>query len=324
MIVIILRIFLFEIFTIPSSSMSPTLQTGDKIIVSKLQYGARLPRSGFEIPWFNLFWFLNPKARAEMGKNIWGYHRVKGYSNIKRGDVMVFNFENKQFEFYIKRCAGLPGDTLQITNGSLIINSKTLNLSQNLKHLHKIYCNKYRKTIRLLDSLNIYYNNIFQKQGKYQFLLCNITNQEKYIILKNKCIDSITMEIDTVQSSSLFPFIDTLNWTKDNYGPLYVPQKGQSIKLNTKNYTIYSGIIRNFEQENILNTDTGFYIGNKKIKKYRFNQNYYFMLGDNRSLSMDSRYWGFVPESEIVGKAVLILFSYHIQFKWNRLFKIIK
>lgn len=113
-ITILFRLFLFEIFTIPSASMETSLQTGDRVVVSKLPYGVRLPRSGFEIPWFNLFWFYTAKANTDINKKVWGYHRIGGYSKIKRGDVLVFNFQANIFDFYIKRTAAVPGDTLLI------------------------------------------------------------------------------------------------------------------------------------------------------------------------------------------------------------------
>lgn len=331
--IVFIRLFLIELFTIPSASMAPTLQTGDKIIVSKLQYGARLPRSGFEIPWFNLLWYLNPQARADMGKNEWGYQRLKGYSQINRGDILVFNYQNQMFEFYIKRCVALPGDSLQIINAKLFINGKQNKTPANLKHEYRLYHRNLRKTQNLLDSLktaNPELNNIifqspdFSYNQKVKYVLCNITQKQKHFIDKLSSIDSVVIDIAKPENNNLlFPFTDSLHWTKDNYGPLYIPAKGQSIVLNQKNYAVYASTIKNFENTEITSTDSGFYIGNKLVKSYRFKQNYYFMMGDNRSLSMDSRFWGFVPESAIVGKAVLVLFSYNENFKWNRFFKAI-
>jgi signal peptidase I len=331
---VFLKVFFLELFSIPSASMVPTLQTGDKIVVSKLQYGARLPRSGFEIPWLNLLWFLNPKARAGMGKIEWKYRRINGYSQIKRDDVVVFNYQGKMFEFYIKRCVALPGDSLQIINSELFINNQKTKMQANLKHEYRLYYQNIYKTKRLLDSLRevnkdlenmIYYSSgsrYYPKKQKTKYLLCNITQKQKKSIEKHLEIDSTVLNIAQPDSlSNLFPFIDSLKWSIDNYGPLYIPAKGQSIALNPKNYAIYADIIKKFEHTQISNTDSGFYIGSKQISEYCFKQNYYFMLGDNRSLSMDSRYWGIVPESDIVGKAVLILFSYQNHFKWNRCFK---
>ncbi len=321
-ITILLRLFLFEIFTIPSSSMESTLQTGDRVVVNKLEYGARLPRSGFEIPWFNLFWFFSAKANTDINKNVWGNYRLPAYSAIKRGAVLVFNFEGKIFDFYIKRTAALPGDTLQIINAKLFINGKMICLSDNVKHYYRVYYSNYQKTARLLHRLNITFTYAGFQKTKQKYLLGNIAKKQIKKLEKEHYIDSVVLATDTLkQNVQLFPFIDSLNWTKDHYGPLYVPAKGDNIVLNAKNYAIYSDLIKKYEKTEIFTTDSGFYIGKHRIENYSFKQNYYFMLGDNRSLSMDSRYWGFVPESEIVGKAVLVLFSYNQGVNWSRLFK---
>ena len=171
--IIFTRIFVIELHTIPSSSMASALQTGDKIIVSKLQYGARLPRSGFEIPWLNLFWFLNPKARANMGKNEWDYKRLSGYSEIKRGDVVVFNHPGNMFEFYIKRCIALPGDTLQIINSEIFINGKQAKQENNLLHEYRLYYKNLRKVQTALDSLkstNPYLKNLIYYHSGVNYL----------------------------------------------------------------------------------------------------------------------------------------------------------
>ena len=337
------RILILELFTIPSASMAPTLQTGDKIIVSKLQYGPRLPRSGFEIPWLNLFWFLNPNARANMGKNEWGNHRLSGYSQIKHGDVTVFNYQGNMFEFYIKRCVALPGDSLQIINAKVHIDNKLQALVKDVKIAYKIYYQNLNKVYRQLDSLkesnlrldrmdcdffNAFWfkepNHNYLKKESTAYIICNMSSQQKDFVENLSMADSISLYINEVDNlSDVFPYIDSLKWSKDNYGPLYIPAKGQSIVLNPKNYAVYAATVKKFENTEILNTDSGFYIGNRRITNYRFKQNYYFMMGDNRSQSMDSRYWGFVPESDIVGKAGLVLFSYKEGFRWDRMFKLV-
>ncbi len=271
-----------------------------------------------------------------MGKNEWGYHRLSGYSKIKHNDVLVFNYPGKMFEFYIKRCVALPGDSLQIINSELFLNNQKTKTQDNLKHEYRLYYQNLYKVQNILNRLRdvnkdleniIYYSSgsgYYPKKQKAKYILCNITQKQKYFIDKLSSIDSVVIDIAKPENNNLlFPFIDSLHWTKDNYGPLYIPAKGQSIVLNQKNYAVYASTIKNFENTEITSTDSGFYIGNKLVKSYRFKQNYYFMMGDNRSLSMDSRFWGFVPESDIVGKAVLVLFSYNENFKWNRFFKAI-
>ncbi|MBN2755842.1 MAG: signal peptidase I [Bacteroidales bacterium] len=317
------RLFFFEIFTIPSASMDNTMKVGDKIIVSKLQYGPRLPRSGFEIPWLNLFWYLNNNARLDLGKNEWGNKRLSGYSKINRGDIVVFNNPGNMFEFYIKRCVGLAGDSLQITNSKLYINKKIQILPEKAKSEYKIYCPDQTLVLKQLDSLNIYVTNFFIQKQKVKYLLCNISKRKKNIIESLSTVDSIIISIKGIEyHQGIFPKDSSYKWTQDNFGILWIPKKGSKIKLNDRNYVFYADIINKFENSTIIKTDNGFFIGNKRIKNYRFKQNYYFMMGDNRHQSMDSRYWGFVPESQIVGKAVLVLFSNdHDGIKWNRILK---
>ena len=302
--------------------MDNTLKTGDKIIVSKLQYGARLPRSGFEIPWLNLFWYFNTEARANMGKDVWGYKRLSGYSQIKHSDIVVFNNLGKMFEFYIKRCVALPGDSLQIINSKLYINNKLQELPKNAKSEYKIYYSNIVRVRKQLNKLNVYANNLFLQKQKY--LLCSLGSKQKSEVENLPSVDSVNVFIrEENYFQNIFPNDSTFNWTKDNFGKLWISKKDTEIILNDTNYILYANFINKFENENIIKTDSGFYNNNKPIKTYKFKQNYYFMLGDNRSQSMDSRYWGFVPESHIVGKVVLVLFSYNEGMKWKRTFKFI-
>ena len=322
------RLFMFELFSIPSGSMENTLYTGDKIIVSKLQYGPRLPRSGFEIPWLNLFWFLNTGARADMGKATWGYRRLGGYSRVGRGDVLVFNYPGKMFEFFIKRCVALPGDTLQITGGRLFIGGHPQTLPNTAKTSYKAYYRGIYKLRLQLDSLKKtngrgpgqldcrFFDNPRPWQGRghkgkgdSKYFVCNISKRQKKLVESLPAVDSVRLYISKTDSlSGIFPGNNRFNWSIDDFGLLAVPKKGAEIKLDGSSHALYAGIINKFENTRILNTDSGFYIGNKQVGTYRFKQNYYFMMGDNRHRSRDSRYWGFVPESHIVGKAVLVLF----------------
>ncbi|HEY0608880.1 MAG TPA: signal peptidase I, partial [Chitinophaga sp.] len=115
------------------------------------------------------------------------------------------------------------------------------------------------------------------------------------------------------------------HWTEENFGPLYIPKKGATVKLDSSNIAIYDRVIRVYEGNTLESKNGQFYINNKPADSYTFKMNYYWMMGDNRNNSLDSRYWGFVPEDHVVGKAWLIWMSYgNGSIRWSRLFRTIK
>lgn len=258
-IAVILRIFFLEIYKIPSSSMEPTLLQGDIILVSKMSYGARVLKLRKLLYW----------KRRE-------YFRLQGWTRIRKGDVFVFNWPKYSFvndstsDIYgsavVKRCYGMPGDSVVIKNEEFRNNNGNL---------------------MSIESGNDDYGDV------------------------------------------LFPHDTALKWTVDNYGPIYVPGKGKSLNLSEKNNQWYKDVLL-FEncKENITETP-GKNIRNN-LSQHIFNENYYFMTGDNFYNSQDSRYWGFVPEGNIIGKAVLVLFSSDPQksgfskVRWNRFLHKIK
>lgn len=253
---IFLRIFFIEIYMIPSLSMEPTILSGDFIMVSKMAYGPRvsIPEKFFK-------------------ENKTGYLRIKGWNKIKLGDKIVFNFPNYSVSLdstykiwgrcIVKRCYGLPGDTVLIKN---------------------------------------------EKSGNGNILGKDAT--------------------DTLQKYNVFPYDSNLKWTIDDYGPLYVPASGDEVQLTKSTIKMYKDILR-FENPNCTITDSTIVIDGGPLSRYTFNYDYYFMLGDNFYNSNDSRYWGFLPDSNIIGKVVMILFSVDKnkygfrKFRLNRLFKIV-
>jgi signal peptidase I len=254
LIAIILRVFFIEIYKIPSSSMEPTLQPGDIILVSKMSYGARV---------------LKPVKFFKQNKI--EYVRMKGWSKVKKGDVFVFNIPryNKYLDStltiygacLVKRCYGMPGDTILIKNEGI-------------------------------------------KESR-------IRNEE--------------MRSDQ-PDDRLFPRDTTLNWSLNNYGPLYVPARGKQMDMTKRNVTWYKKFIRYESQYNQVN-DSVLLVSGEPVFQYTFQHDYYFMLGDNFYNSNDSRYWGFVPDDNIIGKAVMILFSIDPdengikKFCWSRFLK---
>ena len=485
----IIRTFTIEAFQIPSSSMEKTLLTGDFLFVSKLHYGAKTPRTPLALPFMHhsmpllglpayLDWIELP------------YFRFPAFQDIKRKDIVVFNYPREDYrpsdkrEHYIKRCVGIAGDTLQVVDGVVKINDEIQELPKTAQHSRLLLTNNYKKALKwgYENDLNM---SDFQidtdGSGPWQFV-CHISNKDYKKLCKNSWI-SIPNEFKNPLNEKKgdpgngYPFKYGLNqknnykknnkidssllvWNKDFYGPIYIPKKGRTIKLNTKNINLYERVISAYEQKEIvgienliesynfikglqnrafkfgernrdaINNDLNrtqatqkfietvkrnfkhqkltlflehwadqFYMrtylaeqkGNEKevlktldynltqfIKEnaqkeldwilnkfqifnkewstedniidiykylknnpslymvngvitdeYTFEQDYYFMMGDNRHASADSRAWGFVPNDHVVGKAVFVWLSMDPDYpnwsdikhkvRWNRL-----
>ena len=321
-IAISIRVFVMDIYNIPSSSMEGSLLVGDKIIVSKLHYGPRLPKSPFEIPWVNILFYVNKEARASIDSIWWDYKRYNGFTKVKRNDVVVFNNTIDTKSFYIKRCMGLPGDTISIKKGKVYNNEEALAVPITVKYLYDIWFNDKDKFKNSIDHLGLTKVNI--KDTFYTKMA--LTRLQFKTLKTSTAIDSISIKDFPVKTFIDIPLKNqTLNWSTNNWGPVWVPSKGRSIKLTSKNLDVYGAILEKFEKAAIKNVKGIFWLNGKEITSYTFKQNYYFMMGDNRHNSIDSRYWGFVPEQNIVGKAVVALYSKNEEgFRWNRFLKLIE
>ena len=321
------RVFFIEIFAIPSGSMENTLIAGDKVLVSKLNYGPSLPRSPFDIPWFNLIWYLEAKASTNIDSVYWNYKRLNGYSPAKHGDVMVFlrPVRGIRNNFFIKRCTGLPGDTLQIINSIVYYNGKAMAIPDHVKQCYNVKINDWTKFLKQTDSLGIEGTRMSHSQQKGNADLILTTFQLRQLT-GQASIDSIYIcKAGNDSTKWVYPKTRLFGWTIDNYGPLVIPRKGLIIKLTHLSYMVYQRTINLLEKEKISEKSGIFYLNGEPVSTYTFQRDYYFMMGDNRSDSSDSRYWGFVPEENIVGKAVVVLFSNNEDgFQWKRMFKVIR
>jgi len=322
-IAILFRILFIEIYSIPSVSMQETLLPGDKVLVNKLAYGPKLPSSPYEIPWINLIWYLTAKVSDNPDSIYWNYHRLQGISKINHGDVMVFihPLQGGQDNFFIKRCVALPGDTFTIEDGRVKINGQFAEEPLQLKRVYKIFTSDILKFSELTDSMNISSFHSYKLKGE-DYLEMLITESQKCQILISG-VDSIRIKVSPQDSAHLvYPKNNEIAWTRDNYGPLIIPFKGMIIELTHKNFMIYERTINRLEDINLEEKEGICFIDGNPATQYIFKHNYYFMLGDNRNNSNDSRYWGFVPEENIEGKASLVLFNFRNgKFQWNRLSK---
>ncbi|WP_317167310.1 signal peptidase I [Blattabacterium cuenoti] len=321
--------YIIQPFALPTSSMEETLLVGDFILVSKIHYGLRLPITPISIPFTHNTIF--GKCKSYISSIQWPYFRFPTIQSIRRNDIVVFNFP-KDFNHkvidkkdnYIKRCIGLPGDNIYIKNGIVFINNKKEINSIKTKQVYFVKTKNIPLNIEFIkDHMNIKdieiigekYNEYFYQMMLTEKQVFDIKNLFDNIVFIKKYILPKFFKEDSI-------FSNYLNWNRDNFGSLYIPKKGDIIELNSKNLHIYSDIII-YE-----NNKKDFFIKNKK--KYKIKNNYYFMLGDNRHNSYDSRYWGLVPEDHIVGKPIFIWMSinwdiknplnfFHWKFRWNRI-----
>lgn len=319
---ILLRLFVFEIFSIPSSSMEDTIQPGDHILLTKLPYGPQLPRSPFEIPWLNLFFFLNQEARAKAGVDWWEYQRWGGYSSINRNDIVVFKLPAENNQPYIKRCIGLPGEQFQMIDGETYCNGQKVAAPASLRNRYLLWPNDRRKASRMLDSLQVTLPGMFNQEEVWEV---SLNGKEKKLLQESSVIDSIKAQLlRPGEGYTPFPFDDKYTWSIDYFGPIVIPAKGMKVALDTTSFLFYKDILRDFENLPVQEQDGRYFVDGREIKEHVFQQDYYFMLGDHRNDSKDSRFIGFVPEENVIGKAVFVLFSSGEDgFKWDRAFKLL-
>jgi signal peptidase I len=322
-----IRVFMIEIFSIPSSSMENTLLVGDKVLVSKLNYGPAMPKSPFEIPWINLFWYLGSSKTTNLDSAYWDYKRLSGFSFVKHGDVAVFIHPlwGKRDNYFIKRCVGVPGDTLHIINGVVFANREAITTSDNAKQPYQMKVTNRTVFRNMVDSLELetWGNSSGQTNENIRM---NLTRHQLKQLTQKGCIDSVSINIVGNDSAQwVDPKNRDLAWTIDNFGPVVVPRKGMTINLTANSYLVYRKTITRLEKVKLESKNGNFYLNGQPATIYTFRHNYFFMMGDNRHNSNDSRYWGFVPEENIVGKACVILFSNNGNgIRWNRMLKRIK
>ncbi|MBO5832699.1 MAG: signal peptidase I [Alistipes sp.] len=356
----LIQLYWFQMFVIPTGSMESTLLAGDYILVNKVSYGPRVPMTPLSFPFVHNTMPLNPEKASFSTSWQRDYRRLSSCGQVERGDVVVFNFpegdtvvlemaamsyyellrdsrlggsvaerrkniaENftlavrplDKKENYIKRCVGVPGDTLQIIDGA-------------------VYHNGVREAF-VPKRQYIYYNEFTQKPIKMgidhltgEYLELPITDDElsKYADTTRYRLKKIG---GAVSGSSLIPHTAPKlgqRWTIDDMGPIWVPKAGSTINLTPENVAMYERCIEVYEGYDVEQRGREVYVDGAPTKSYTFEQDYYFMMGDNRHGSLDSRFWGFVPEDHIVGKASYIWFSVDPaegSIRWDRIFSSIE
>ncbi|MBT4345059.1 MAG: signal peptidase I [Flavobacteriales bacterium] len=334
----ILRTFLIEAYTIPTSSMEKSMLIGDFLFVSKVAYGPRVPMTPIAVPLVHhTVPFFGIKSYSESLK--FPYHRMKGLGKIKRNDCVVFNWPAEKLgrpidkkENYVKRCVGIPGDILELTESELIVNGTAQELFKGVKNQwhYKLMTNGTGLNPNILrEKYDITEGGRGRNRNEYNL---SLTNENRDALASFSNISSIKRKVEKkgVFANYIFPHNENYAWNIDNFGPIKIPEAGAKVDLTITNLLIYKDIIERYENNKLEIIDNQIYINDKLSENYVFKMNYYWMMGDNRHNSADSRFWGFVPENHIVGKALFIWMSWDKNAKglkkvrWNRLFTSVK
>ena len=343
-----INLYIFQNYQIPSSSLEKTLRVGDFLYVSKMAYGARVPQTPLSMP---LVKHTMPNwlggGKSYFDKPHWNYKRLAGWTSPQKGDIVVFNFpagdtvctlmQNPDYytlkhyygealiksrkdvfgeiitrpvdrrENYVKRCVGTPGDSLQIIDNVIYVNGEREPERPGLQLNYFVQTDGHIFSAKYLDKIGISIADRVQVDATtWHFPLTETMKNE---LTYNPHVIDILVEPES-QGGAVYP-LGHNEWTRDNYGPIYIPRKGDRILITEENYWLYKRIADAYEFKPMA-------IG----EEYEFSMDYYWMMGDNRHNSADSRYWGFVPEDHIVGRPVFIWLSIDKDkhgIRWNRL-----
>lgn len=343
--------YFIQPYTIPTSSLEKSLLIGDFLFVSKMNYGARVPMTTVALPMVH---DSIPFAKRKSYLN-WPqlpYMRLPGFQTIDRTDIVVFNWPvDTVYKFfdtskrhvlkpvdkksnYVKRCVGIPGDSLSIKDGIVYIDGKILVMPERAKPQYSYAVALDGKTPidfeYLIKDLNITDEAGFKSELRDTLFLKALTAAGAERLKNVPGIISVTRQISKGVEDGIFPHIN--KWNRDNLGPIYIPQKGKTVALTTETLPFYKRIITEYEkndngEKNDLKvTGNEIRLNGAIVNSYTFKQNYYWMMGDNRHNSEDSRYWGYVPEDHIVGKPIFIWMSWDTngkglnKIRWDRVF----
>lgn len=351
----LIRWLIMEAYTIPTPSMENSLLVGDFLFVSKFHYGTRTTTTPLQVPLTHQkIWFTNIPSYLEWIKL--PQYRLPGITHVKRNDVVVFNVppralnENIIYPIdlktnYIKRCVAVAGDSLEIrdkqvyTNGDLLENHPEVQFSFLVISDGPINERNLNKLEIGVEDYQVYGR---RPDGNFEYLM-SLTRQKAETIKQLPYIKSVeeqtrNEEDGLIPYSSYYDWYGSsgetkklFNWATDNFGPLWIPKKGATIAINDTTLALYGTTIKLYEHHDDVKIENNtLTIDGKSITEYTFKQNYYFMMGDNRHNSLDSRFWGFVPEDHIVGKAFFIWLSidknagFIHKIRWSRFFKLIR
>lgn len=389
----LINIFLFQNYKIPTPSMEATLLVGDHLAVSKTAYGPRTPNTPLAVP-FIPNTVLQKKTYLEWIKR--PYKRLKGFSDVKRNDIVVFNFpasdtvaleksDHRQYakgnfdyydllreeahslmerdriqndtqrayhvyerhvrkyirenydvetrpvdrrDNYIKRCVAIPGDEIVVRKNNVIVNGEPQPDFEGIQRLYRVITNGTPLNPRSLSSFGVSRQAAdIRNNPSYTFALTDENAERMKSIPGVVSVKPIELFDEGEYARNIFPHSGNYPWNMEYFGPLRVPGKGDKIELTLENLPIYERIIAAYEGQSLAVKDSVIYINGEVADSYTIEMDYFFMMGDNRHNSADSRFWGFVPEDHIIGKPRLIWLSVDKDnggIRWKRLFRIVR
>jgi len=364
-----IRMFFIEAYTIPTSSMEKSMMVGDYLFVSKTAYGPKMPNTPISFPFVHHTMPMSTTVKSFSTIIHHSYRRIAGWGKVKNDDVVVFNFpegdtvalnmqERSYYELvrsyghdrvkrdkgvfgdiiyrpvdkrenYIKRCVAIAGDSLKIVAGKVYVNGKPQNEIPGIQYKYLINVNGAAINYEVFENLDISRSEIEESNTRYILPLTaeQLKKLEGLKFIQSK--DRVLVPTD-YRDPDIFPVDPKFYWNIDNFGPIWIPKKGVTIDLSLSNLPLYNRIINVYEENKLVVKDSVIYINDSPASTYTFKMDYFWMMGDNRNNSADSRYWGFVPEDHVVGKASFIWLSldknksFFSKIRWNRFFMSVK
>ncbi len=369
-VVTFINIFFFQAFKIPSSSMESSLYTGDHLFVSKLAFGPKVPQTPLSVPFTHNVIFGRESYSTLIQndyRRLKGFREVRRGDyvvfNFPNGDTVLSRFPAEDYyswvrnagrdftianggplkvrpvdkkDHYVKRCVAVAGDTLSVVDGLVYINGEKQEVYQGVQLSYTVKTKGSKINSRTLEKMGLNLEELYFDGNLPGYPAMYLTRAMLKEIGELSSVESVEPNLDVYPPDypdsylSIFPFTEKSGWTRDYFGPLWIPAKGATVELTKDNLPLYERIISVYEGHDLETAADGrIFIDGKETSSYTFGMDYYFMMGDNRHNSLDSRYWGFVPEDHVVGRPALIWLSTdaHRRFpdniRWSRFFKIV-
>lgn len=364
--VALINTYLFQNYKIPTSSLEESLLVGDRLLVSKLAFGPRNPMTPLAFP-LAQHTLPGTSVKSFFENPQWDYKRLKGFGEVKNDDIVVFNFPTgdtaltkvtnpdyyalcrsygrqtiidnpDQFgeivwrpvdrrDNYVKRCVALAGDDFKMVDGQVFINGKAQAEIPTLQHGYRVSTTGLLNPL-VLKELGVTSEDL-HSQGNHYYIMMTEGTAEK--IRKFSVVKSVDRDIRPAgqYASDVYPHSTAYPWNRDNYGPLHIPAAGETVKLTTTNLPIYKRLISVYEGNDLKVEGNTITINGEVTNEYTFKMDYYFMMGDNRHNSLDSRFWGLVPEDHVVGRPAFVWLSLDTEksfpsnIRFDRFFKFV-